>query len=131
MKINLDHAHIFASDVPSTIDFFSSMFGAEVVWDEMAAGVRNVRLALGSAFLHLYDQAPRSEQRGVVHHLGIETDDLDALVTRMKSRGYELRNEIRDDPKFRYVMVMAPDNLLLELFQCKEPARWRIIRGSF
>lgn len=128
MRIGLDHVHLFASDVERTIAFFRAMFGATVVWDEQAAGVRNVRLALGNAFLHLYDQPPKGPRGGAVHHLGIETDDLDALVARMQAQGCAFRNAVREDPKFRYVMVGGPDDLLIELFECREPERWRIRR---
>ena len=46
MRAGLDHVHLFASDVAATVGFFRTMFGATVVWDEEAAGVRNVRLDL-------------------------------------------------------------------------------------
>jgi len=126
MRIGLDHVHIFASDVTATVDFFRTMFGATVVWDEEAAGARNVRLALGRAFLQVYDQPPKAPRGGAVHHLGIETDDLDALVSRMKAHGYHFRNPVREEPRFRYVMMSGPDDLLIELFQCREPDRWQI-----
>ena len=126
MRISLDHAHVFASDISATIDFLSRMFGATVVWDEEAAGKRSVRLAIGKAFIHVYDQPPKSASGGPVHHLGIETDDLDALVERMKAEGFEFRKPVRTEPKFKYVMVAGPDNLLIELFQSLEPERWRI-----
>ena len=130
MRISLDHAHIFASDISATMDFLTRMFGATVVWDEEAAGTRSVRMQIGKAFIHIYDQPPgvnnRAERGGPVHHLGIETDDLEGLVASMKAKGFEFRKRIRDEPKFRYVMVAGPDNLLIELFQSKEPERWRI-----
>ena len=129
MRVSLDHVHIFASDVSATIRFFSEMLGATCVWDEEAAGVRNVRLAIGNSFLHLYDQPPKGARAGAVHHIGIETDDLEGLVARMSARGYAFRNEIRRGPKFSYVMVSAPDDLLIELFQTREPDRWQIRRG--
>ena len=128
MRVGLDHVHIFSSNVSVTVEFFRVMFGATVVWDEEAAGVRNVRLALGSAFIQIYDQPPKAPRGGAVHHLGIETDDLDALVSRMKERGFRFRNPIRDEPKFRYVMVNGPDDLLMEVFQCLEPERWQVRR---
>ena len=128
MHISLDHVHIFASELSETLAFFTDMLGAEVVWDEGAAGARNVRLALGQAFIHIYDQAPKSERGGTVHHLGVETDELDALVVRMKAKGYAFRKDIREESKFRYVMIAGPDNLLIELFECREPERWRIAR---
>lgn len=128
MRIDFDHVHLFASDVDATIRWFRTMFGAELVWDEQAAGARNVRLAIGRAFVHLYDQPPKAPRGGAFHHLGLATDDLDALVAHMTSQGATIRNPVRDEPKFRYVMVAGPDDLLVELFECREPARWRIGR---
>ncbi len=126
MRINLDHIHIFSSNLSATVDFFQKMLGATLIWDEVAAGVRNVRLGLGNAFVHLYDQPPKVPRGGAMHHLGIETDDLDGLVARMKANGHEFRNTIREQSKFRYVMTAGPDDLLIELFECREPLRWRI-----
>ena len=128
MRIDFDHVHLFASDVDATIRWFRTMFGAELVWDEEAAGARNVRLAIGRAFVHLYDQPPKAPRGGAFHHLGLATDDLDALVAHMTSQGATIRNPVRDEPTFRYVMVAGPDDLLVELFECREPARWRIGR---
>jgi catechol 2,3-dioxygenase-like lactoylglutathione lyase family enzyme len=128
LRVSLDHAHIFSSDLIATVEFFSRMLGAEMVWDEEAAGVRNVRLALGNGFIHVYQQAPRAARGGPVHHLGIETDDLDGLVAKMEQNGYRFHNAIREQPKFRYVMIAGPDDLLIELFECREPERWRLKR---
>ena len=126
MRISLDHAHIFASDIKATIGFLTRMFGATVVWDEEAAGTRSVRMQIGRAFVHIYDQPPKTDRGSAVHHLGIETDDLDGLVARMKAEGFRFRKAIRTEPKFRYVMVEGPDHLLIELFQSLEPERWKI-----
>ncbi len=126
MRVSLDHVHIFASDLAATLDFFCLMLDAKVVWDEEAAGVRNVRLALGHAFIHVYEQRPTVARGGPIHHLGIETDDLEGLVARMKMGGHWFRNVIREHPKFKYVMIAGPDDLLIELFECHEPQRWQL-----
>ena len=127
-KISLDHIHLFASNIEVTIKFFKQCFDAKVIWDEQAAGVRNVRIRIGQAFIHLYDQPPRGARGGAMHHLGIETDDLDDLVAKMKSLGISLKNQISEEEKFKYVMVLGPDDLLIELFHCQEPQRWEISR---
>ena len=127
MRVSLDHVHIFASDLAATLEFFCSMLGAKVVWDEEAAGVRNVRLALGYGFIHVYEQAAKVERvGGPIHHFGIETDDLDGLIARMKQNGYSFRNAVREQSKFKYVMIAGPDDLLIELFECHEPERWHL-----
>ena len=127
-NISLDHTHLFASDLVATIMFFTKCFDAEVIWDEEAAGVRNVRIQIGSSFIHLYDQAPKAPRGGAIHHLGIETEDLEGLLVRLKSLGVTWKNEIKEEKKFKYVMVEGPDDLLIELFECKEPERWKIAR---
>ena len=60
MRIGLDHVHIFATDIAATIAFFRTMFDATPVWDEDAAGVRTVRLRIGDAFIHVYEQSPKA-----------------------------------------------------------------------
>lgn len=126
MRVSLDHAHIFATDPAATVEFFRTMFGASVVWDEVVAGARGIRLQIGRAFIQVYDQPPRAPRGGAIHHLGIETDDLAGLVRKMTSRGFVFRNPIREDKAFTYVMIAGPDDLLIELFECHEPDRWRI-----
>jgi len=125
-NISLDHAHLFTSDLSATITFFIKCFNAEVIWDEEAAGVRNVRIKIGRSFIHLYDQAPKAPRGGAIHHLGIETDDLEDLVLHIRNHGVTLKNEIKEEEKFKYVMIKGPDDLLIELFECKEPERWKI-----
>lgn len=126
MRISLDHIHIFSTDIATSVGFFEKMLAASVVWDEEAAGVRNVRLRLGNGFIHLYEQPPKAPRGGVIHHIGIETDDLEALVARMKGHGHEFRNPIRSQAKFAYVITTGPDDLMIELFQCQEPERWQL-----
>lgn len=126
MRVSLDHAHIFASDPAATVEFFRGMFGATVVWDEIVASAHVVRVRIGRAFIEVYDQPPRTPRGGAFHHLGIETDDLDGLVREMTSRGFVFRNPIREEATFKYVMIAGPDDLLIELFECREPARWQI-----
>jgi catechol 2,3-dioxygenase-like lactoylglutathione lyase family enzyme len=126
MRISLDHVHVFATDLPVTVEFFRKMLDATVIWDEVAADVRTVRLRVGNGFVHVYEQPPKAQRGGAMHHIGIETDDLDGLVTRMSATGFEFRNSIREGSKFKYVMIAGPDDLLIELFQCHEPQRWQL-----
>jgi catechol 2,3-dioxygenase-like lactoylglutathione lyase family enzyme len=117
MRCDLHHAHLFASDIDRTLRFYREMFGAELVFDRDVAGSRNVLLRIGHAHLNFYDQAPRDTGRGAVHHLGIKTDDLAALVAHMEARGFQFRKPITDLGDLKYVMAEAPDGVLLELFQ--------------
>jgi len=117
MKSSLHHAHLFASNVDESIKFYSEMFGAKVLFDLEMAGARNVMIQIGSSKINFYDQPPKDQGRGAIHHLGIETDDLEALVAHMKSKGFQFINKIKIFGPLKYVMAAAPDNVLLELFK--------------
>ena len=117
MKISLHHAHLFASNLDESIKFYQEMFGAKVLFDLEMAGARNVMISIGSSKINFYDQPPKDQGRGAVHHLGIETDDLEALVSLMKNQGFQFIKEIKNFGPLRYIMAAAPDNVLLELFE--------------
>jgi len=117
MVHHFHHAHLFASNIDASLKFYQEMFGAEILADVIMAGARNVFVAVGQGRLHFYDQPAKDQGRGAIHHLGIQTDDLEALVAHMKSKGFPFRKEIADFGFWKYVMVLAPDNVLLELFQ--------------
>lgn len=114
---HVHHAHLFASNIDASLKFYQEMFGAEILADIVMAGARNVFVAIGQGRLHFYDQPPKDQGRGAIHHLGIETDDLEGLVAHMKAKGAPFRKEIADFGFWKYVMALAPDNVLLELFQ--------------
>jgi len=120
--LSLHHTHLFASDVDRSIAFWRDHFGAVVVLDTVFAGARNVFMRIGEGRLHLYDQAPKHAGAGTVHHLGIETDELDALVGRLKAAGVSV-TDVRRHAEADYAMAQAPDGMLLELFQ---PHRERV-----
>lgn len=116
-RTRLHHTHLFASDLEASLEFYRRWFGAEVLSDEVFAGSRNVLVAVGDGRLNFYDQPPRDRGRNVVHHLGIQTEDLEGLVGRMQEGGVEFRKPITDTGLLSYVMVEGPDGILLELFQ--------------
>ena len=131
MQVRLHHTHIFASHMDRTLKFWQEMFGAEILFDQEIAGARNVMIAIGSGRLNIYDQPPQEGRGGAYHHLGIQTDDLDALIKHMKGRGFQFKNEIKDFGTGRYMMAMAPDDILLELFETLMEAVPENIRLAF
>jgi catechol 2,3-dioxygenase-like lactoylglutathione lyase family enzyme len=117
MHCQLHHAHLFASDLDESIRFYREMFGAELVFDAVVAGSRNVLLRLGPAHINFYEQPPRDLGHGAIHHLGIRTDDLESLVAHMQAKGFQFRDGITDLGNLRYAMAEGPDRVLLELFE--------------
>lgn len=120
MKVNLQHVHLFASNLDESLSFYKEMFDAEVLFDAEVAGARNVMITIGNGAINFYDQPPKDNGRGIVHHLGIETDNLEALIEKMKSKGFQFKKPITDLGTMKYVMAAGPDNILFELFQAVE-----------
>ena len=115
------HAHLFATDLDASLDFYRTWFGAEVVADHVFAGARNVMVRIGDGRLNFYDQPPRQQARSAIHHLGLQVEDLAGLVATMTEAGVAFRTPIRELTELDYIMVEAPDGVLLELFEWKGP----------
>jgi len=117
MVSHIHHVHIFASDIDESIKFYKDFFGGKIILDAELAGARNVFMKIGKGRVHFYDQPPKNPGRGSIHHFGIQTDDMDRIVGKMKGKGIPFKKDIVDFGFWRYIMVPAPDNILIELFE--------------
>ncbi len=117
MVSHIHHVHIFASDIGESVKFYKDFFDGKIVLDVELAGARNVFMKIGNGRLHLYDQSPKTPGRGSIHHFGIQTDDIDKVANNMKSKGISFKKDIVDFGFWKYIMVPAPDDILVELFQ--------------
>ena len=117
MVCHIHHVHIFASNINRSIKFYEEFFGGKVILDSELAGARNVFMKIGHGRLHFYDQPPKNPGRGSIHHFGIQTYNIEEVIDKLKSGGVALRKEITDLGFWKYVMVPAPDEILIELFQ--------------
>lgn len=131
MACHLHHTHLFASDLNQSIRFYTEFFDATVVMDLNMAGSRNVFLSIGQGRLHFYDQAPKNPVRGNIHHLGIQTDNLEEMVKKLTAGGVLLKKGITDFGFWKYITVLAPDNVLIELFQVDKNQLSREHRAYF
>ena len=117
MHCDLHHVHLFASDLDESIRFYREMFGAEILFDEIVAGVHNILIRIGTGHITFYDQPPRGAGKNAVHHLGIHTDDISALVAHMEAQGFNFRSPIKDLGDLQYIMLEGPDAVLIEVFE--------------
>lgn len=117
MGNHIHHVHIFASDLDKSIKFYEDFFGGKVILDMEFAGSRNVFMKVGNGRIHFYDQPPKISGRGSIHHFGIQTSDIEDVVNKMKSKGVVFKKDITDAGFWRYTMVPAPDDILIELFE--------------
>lgn len=117
MPHHVHHVHLFASDLEKSLIFYQGFFGGEIVLDMEVAGARNVFMKVGTGRIHFYDQAPKMPGPGGIHHFGIQTDDVQKDYERMKSEGIVFKKTMVDLGYMKYIMVPAPDNVLIELFE--------------
>jgi catechol 2,3-dioxygenase-like lactoylglutathione lyase family enzyme len=122
MGCNLHHVHLFASDLDASVRFYCEMFGAEVVFDGVNAGVRNKLIRVGAGHINFYDQSPPDLGRSAVHHLGVHTDDIAALVAHIETKGVKFRTSVREFGDLKYIMLEGPDKVLIEIFETQ--AAW-------
>ena len=120
--MDLHHTHIFASDIDQTLAWWQRHLEARILFDGEHAGSRNVLIGIGSGRLNIYDQPPRDLGRGVVHHVGVRVIDLPTVWRRLQRHGITSPHGLREHDSWRYVMIAAPDNLLVELFEFDDPA---------
>jgi catechol 2,3-dioxygenase-like lactoylglutathione lyase family enzyme len=114
---HVHHLHILASDIEKSIKFYQEFFGGKVILDAELAGARNVFIKIDNGRLHLYDQPPKNPGKGSIHHFGIQTDDIEEVISKLISGGVVLKKGISDLGFWKYIMVPAPDEILIELFQ--------------
>jgi hypothetical protein len=106
-----------ASDIDASLDFYRRWFDAFVVADFEYAGARNVFVAVGSGRLHFYDQPARSTERNALNHIGLVVEGLDELAEAMTAAGVHVPKGVQRFADGNYLMVEAPDRVLLELFE--------------
>ena len=119
-ELHLHHVHLFTEDIEKTLQWWINSLRAKVEFDGPMGNSRNVFLRIGEGRLHLYDQRPNHYESNAIHHIGIRVRNLEKLYTDLKSIGVDLPNPIRRFENWSYAMCMAPDNVLLELFQVDE-----------
>jgi hypothetical protein len=77
---------------------------------------------VGSGRIHIYSQPPRDVGRNAIHHLGVKVASLKDTWNRLRSEGITSPNGLREHGDWRYVMIAAPDGVLVELFEFDDPA---------
>ncbi len=99
-----DHIHLISPDPLKTAEFYERMFNAKrVAVRELSDGRTTVNLDLnGSRILIMNPRvqpetgpSARVDNYGL-EHFGIRTDDLEAAVAELKTKGVQFKEEIRE-----------------------------------
>jgi len=116
-SLSLHHVHLVTSDIPGFCAFYVENFDAQIVFDDLIDGDRNVFLKIGSGRIHLFESksAPPAE-KNAYHHLGMMVTELPEVMEKLKANGVPV-SEMTTVPGGRFAMATAPDHVKIELFE--------------
>ena len=130
MWIDFDHVALAAENVQPLIDRLVNDLGATQLWGNESSDFRWMLLRVGDADrgfnLELLEPGPDEdsflrrfiERRGAgAHHVTFKTDDLDGVIARLVSAGYDLIDLDLRDPTWReaYLRPSAAHGTVLQL----------------
>ncbi|MFW5690023.1 MAG: VOC family protein [Spirochaetota bacterium] len=119
----LHHVAMNVSDIERSITFYSNAFGMKIMrrWGDSPRGAM---LDMGDgAILELFERPEATLSEGMLLHIALRTDDVDAAYAHaLENGGVEQTApkdiEIPSDPSFpvRIAFVTGPDGEPVELF---------------
>jgi methylmalonyl-CoA/ethylmalonyl-CoA epimerase len=132
--MKIDHLGIATKSIDDALGFWADALGLENVHTEIVEDqkVRVAMLPLGESRIELLEptneDSPISkflEKRGSgIHHIAVEVEDIEASLTKLKSKGVRL---IDESPRIgaegclvAFVHPVSANGVLLELVQTKE-----------
>lgn len=111
----LNHVAIMVPDIDAALDWYATHLGATVIdrWAEASIGMAWAHLAIGNFVLELVGRSDFIADPGKTfgfHHLGIEVDDCDETVARMREGGVEVMRDPSDFERHRIRWAFVRDN---------------------
>ncbi|WP_158057811.1 methylmalonyl-CoA epimerase [Halorussus halophilus] len=98
--MHFDHAGIATDDAATLADLFADLFDAPVAHEEEFDGLHVVFLELENGYFELLEPVEEGtisrylDANGPgIHHVALETDDIDAALETARSHGVELIDE--------------------------------------
>ncbi|MCL2376411.1 MAG: VOC family protein [Defluviitaleaceae bacterium] len=115
----LSHIGVFVKDMERSIDFYKrlgfTLDNRESIHVELAF------LSAGTCLIELIEQKDVTRSAGVVDHIAMEVDDIDAAIARFKENGIAIDADgiISRDilGGIRHTFFEGPDGERLELFE--------------
>ncbi len=113
----LEHIHLTVRDADRSIDFYRRVFGFEVRYDGIGPYGRSVHVGTDQFYLALTEvERPVGGPRSRFLHLGLTTDDLEALRDRLDREDVEVTEEA-NRPEGRAVYFEDPDGFEIEVVE--------------
>ena len=119
-KFRFDHIHIYSSNPVGIAGFYVEMFGAEKL------GVRQeseehtvVELTLNGTKIIVSSPWDTDSNAYGLDHFGLVTEDLDAAIAELKSKGVKFEMDKTSIPVANISFLNAPENTTVEVIEIK------------
>jgi catechol 2,3-dioxygenase-like lactoylglutathione lyase family enzyme len=119
MTLKLNHLHLKTKDPEKTVKFYVENLGAKVVNQSPSGGYRLDLHGLSLNVTGFLENQTR-EQRYGMEHIAIDTDELDALVEKLKAQGINILEQTTVSGGRRVCFFEGPDGVQLEFIEMKE-----------
>ena len=118
MTLMLNHLHLKTKDPAKTVKFYVDTLGAKIV-SQSPAGAYRLDLHGLSLNVSKFIEHQKREQKYGMEHLAIDTDELDALVAKLKAQGINILEETTVSGGRRVCFFEGPDGVQLEFIEMK------------
>ncbi len=118
MTFKLNHVHLKTTDPAETAQFYVDTLGAKIV-SQSANGSCRINLHGLELNVSKFLEQQSREQKYGMEHIAIDTDELDALVAKLKAKGINILEETVVSGGRRVCFFEGPDGVQLEFIEMK------------
>ena len=118
MAFKLNHVHLKTKDPETTAKFYVDTLGAKIV-SQSAGGAMRLDLHGLSLNVSRFLDSQTREQKYGIEHIAIDTDELDALVEKLKAQGINILEQTTVSGGRRVCFFEGPDGVQLEFIEMK------------
>ena len=119
MTLKLNPLHIKTRDPEKTARFYVDTFGAKILSKSPRGGYRLDLLGLDLNVTDFLTDQTREQKYGM-EHIAIDTDELDALVEKLKGQGIHILEQTVVSGGRRVCFFEGPDGVQLEFIEMKK-----------
>jgi lactoylglutathione lyase len=118
MTLKLNHLHLKTQDPEKTVKFYVENLGATIVNKSPSGGYRLDLHGLSLNVSRFLENQKRKQMYGM-EHIAIDTDELDALVEKLKEQGIHILEQTVVSGGRRVCFFEGPDGVQLEFIEMK------------
>jgi catechol 2,3-dioxygenase-like lactoylglutathione lyase family enzyme len=117
-----DHTHITTPEPDKIIEFYTKVMGARVTKEIESAGRRLTDIDLGGIPVRISSATGADKDwkgpRYGLHHLGLEVDNMDEFIAKMKANSVEIVTApFQPGPGVKAAFIKGPDGVLFEIIE--------------